>query len=143
MDIRGTISGIAKQFNTTKPAYIIEQLETVELIEYSLPTTTLGMTIHSEGQNTILVSNKISEELSEFVTAHELGHVYLHSGIASTTFMRQYTSGVQISKGEAEANEFAFDLLLHDRKKNKIEFNKFDFVRSLNLNENMARFILD
>ncbi|KRM07730.1 hypothetical protein FC89_GL000171 [Liquorilactobacillus ghanensis DSM 18630] len=72
--------------------------------------------------------------------AHELGHAIEHPGV-STSFLRNYSQGVQIPKVEAEANQFAFDLLLHGLTEYGGCFNKYDIVRGLGLSDSMVRFI--
>lgn len=104
-----------------------------------LPPSTLAMKVTSDKETTIGILDNLSEYTRKFVLAHELGHVIEHTN-SSTTFYRAFMSGYDIPKIEAEANRFAFYLLLSGFEINE-SFNKYDFVRSYGLPEELARFV--
>lgn len=64
------------------------------------------------GNETIFISNNLSEEEEKIVIAHELGHLILHTDL-NTSF---YTENHLINKNklEMEANKFAAELLIPD-----------------------------
>lgn len=97
------------------------------------------MKVTSDGETTIGILYSLPEYTRKFILAHELGHVVKHSN-NSTTFYRAFMSGYDIPKIEAEANKFAFYLLLNNLDINE-SFNKYDFVKSYGLPEELARFV--
>lgn len=111
MDIEGDVKKLINEFNTSNPYRLIEYLD-IGLIETMLPAKTWGMTVSSYGATTIMVNSFLNKKQQRFTLAHELGHAIEHPRV-STSFLRNYSKGVQIPKVEAEANQFTFDLLLH------------------------------
>lgn len=139
MDIEGDVKELINEFNTANPYRLIKYLD-IGLIETMLPAKTWGMTVSSFGATTIMVNSFLNMNQQRFTMAHELGHAIEHPGV-STSFLRNYSKGVQIPKIEAEANYFAFDLLLYGLNEYGGCFNKYDIVRGLSLSDSMARFI--
>ncbi len=139
MNIKKEVNYLVDSCGTTDPANLIKETGACIVDTIDLPDSTLGMTVSSYGQTTILISPKLEYPKKDFVLAHELGHIILHSG-ESTTFFRRLESSTQVSKIEAEANEFALALLL---KKVDVspDFNALDFVRSYQLSDCMVNFI--
>ena len=88
----------------------------------------------------LVVSDKLPTNKRIFVVAHELGHVLLHKEFC-TIFMRENKKGIRIPYIEGEANEFAFYLILYELNSNEIFYNKLDIVRSLDMPDDMTRFI--
>lgn len=142
MDIRKTVTNLVDKFHNSEPIFIVDQSDNIDLIETSLPHKTLGLSIANDGQFSILISNNLTELQEQFVVAHELGHIFLHPDI-STTFLRKQMYGFDIPLIEAQANRFAFDLLLYDARQSEEKINKYDFVKQFSLDENMARFIIE
>lgn len=139
MNIKKEVNYLVDSCGTTDPTNLIKETGACIVDTIDLPDSTLGMTVSSYGQTTMLISPKLEYPKKDFVLAHELGHIILHSG-ESTTFFRRLESSTQVSKIEAEANEFALALLL---KKVDVspDFNALDFVRSYQLSDCMVKFI--
>ena len=62
-------------------------------------------------QKAIYINSNLSEQQNRFTAAHELGHAILHPKM-NTPFLRASTL-IPISRYEAQANAFAFSLLLY------------------------------
>ncbi|MER2174353.1 MAG: ImmA/IrrE family metallo-endopeptidase, partial [Carnobacterium sp.] len=99
---------------------------------------TWGFTVKKSRINTIVINQALEENVQEFVIAHELGHVRLHSGI-STPFLRRVTKGSFIPSIEYEANRFAFDVLLSGIDDKEL-YTKFQLLESLGLPDDLERF---
>lgn len=139
MNVKKEVDYLVDTYGTADPVSLIKETGAYILDDVTLPKSTLGMTVSSYGQTTLLISPSLEYPKKDFVLAHELGHIILHSG-ESTTFFRRLESSTQVSKIEAEANEFALALLL---KKVDVspDFNALDFVRSYQLSDCMVNFI--
>ena len=139
MNVKKEVDYLVDTYGTTDPVSLIKDTGACIVDTIDLPDSTLGMTVSSYGQTTMLISPKLEYPKKDFVLAHELGHIILHSG-ESTTFFIRLESSTQVSKIEAEANEFALALLL---KKVDVspDFNALDFVRSYQLSDCMVNFI--
>ena len=139
MNVKKEVDYLVDTYGTADPVSLIKETGAYILDDVALPKSTLGMTVSSYGQTTLLISPSLEYPKKDFALAHELGHIILHSG-ESTTFFRRLESSTQVSKLEAEANEFALALLL---KKVDVSpgFNALDFVRSYQLSDCMVNFI--
>lgn len=74
-----------------------------------------GYLVCAEGQKLIFVSSRISNEhRKRFITAHELGHYFLHRGELYGCSDVSEAKVLKVNSGdqEAEANSFASELLL-------------------------------
>lgn len=141
LDIKKEVNYLIESCGSTELASLVKETGAYIIDNIDLPKSTLGMTVRSDGQTAILISSNVKGPKKEFIIAHELGHNILHRG-QSTTFFRRFSAGLQIPQVEAEANEFALYLLLRCSEiDTKYSFNVFDFVRSYELPDSMARFI--
>lgn len=141
LDIKKEVNYLIESCSSTELASLVKETGAYIIDNIDLPKSTLGMTVRSDGQTAILISSNVKGPKKEFIIAHELGHNILHRG-QSTTFFRRFSAGLQIPQVEAEANEFALYLLLRCSEiDTKYSFNVFDFVRSYELPDSMARFI--
>lgn len=139
MTLKSDVDSLIKLYGTCDPEQILKELGVSICNTDLLPPSTLAMKVTSDEETTIGILDSLSEHTRKFVLAHELGHVIEHAS-CSTTFYRSFTSGYDIPKIEAEANRFAFYLLLSGLELNE-SFNKYDFVRSYGLPEKLARFV--
>lgn len=139
MNILGDVRKLVKEYGTSDPYRLLKYLD-VKLIKTKLPASTWGFTLTSDNSVAVVINDLLSDNQQRFTVAHELGHVVEHKDV-STSFLRTYCHGCQIPKVEAEANYFAFDLLLFGLKEFGGFYNKFDIVRGLGLSDSMARFI--
>ena len=116
MNIKKEVNYLVDSCGTTDPANLIKETGACIVDTIDLPDSTLGMTVSSYGQTTMLISPKLEYPKKDFVLAHELGHIILHSV------------------------EFALALFL---KKVDVspDFNALDFVRSYQLSDCMVNFI--
>lgn len=62
----------------------------------------------------IILSDKLNEETSRIVCAHELGHHILHQRFAKTLLFGEYDLYLSQIRWEVEANQFAAHLLIPD-----------------------------
>lgn len=139
MNILGDVRKLVKEYGTSDPYRLLKYLD-VKLIKTKLPASTWGFTLTSDNSVAVVINDLLSDNQQRFTVAHELGHVIEHPGV-STSFLRNYAKGGQISKIEAEANYFAFGILLYRLNEYGGCFNKYDIVRGLGLSDSMARFI--
>ena len=73
---------------------------------------TLGFTYYNRRNRFIIINKDISDEMTPYVCAHELGHTLLHKGL-SLPYLKKHTL-FSITKYEREADTFAVELLLPD-----------------------------
>lgn len=139
MDIRKEVEHLVRDCGTADLALLIKETGAYIIDDVELPKSTLGITVRSDNEIAMMVSPQLKSPKRDFVLAHELGHNILHPG-QSTTFFRRFSAGLQVPKIEAEANRFAFYLLLSNLDINE-SFNKYDFVKSYGLPEELARFV--
>lgn len=139
MTLKSDVNSLVELYGTCDPETILRELGVAICNTDLLPPGTLAMKVTSDKETTIGILDNLSEYTRKFVLAHELGHVVKHAN-NSTTFYRAFMSGYDIPKIEAEANRFAFYLLLNDLDINE-SFNKYDFVKSYGLPEELARFV--
>lgn len=139
MTLKSDVNSLIELYGTCDPETILRKLGVSVCNTDLLPPSTLAMKVTSDEETTIGILDNLSEYTRKFVLAHELGHVIEHTN-SSTTFYRAFMSGYDIPKIEAEANRFAFYLLLNNLDINE-SFNKYDFVKSYSLPEELARFV--
>ncbi len=139
MALKDDVNSLVELYGTCDPEQILKCMGVSVCNTDLLPPSTLAMKVTSDEETTIGILDNLSEYTRKFVLAHELGHVIEHTN-SSTTFYRAFMSGYDIPKIEAEANRFAFYLLLSGLELNE-SFNKYDFVRSYGLPEELARFV--
>ena len=139
MTLKNDVNSLIEIYGTCDPEQILKSIGVSICNTDLLPPSTLAIKVTSNGETTIGILDNLSEYTRKFVLAHELGHVIEHTN-SSTTFYRAFMSGYDIPKIEAEANRFAFYLLLSGLELNE-SFNKYDFVRSYGLPEELARFV--
>ena len=139
MTLKSDVNSLIEIYGTCDPEQILKSIGVSICNTDLLPPSTLAIKVTSNGETTIGILDNLSEYTRKFVLAHELGHVIEHTN-SSTTFYRAFMSGYDIPKIEAEANRFAFYLLLSGLELNE-SFNKYDFVRSYGLPEELARFV--
>ena len=139
MALKDDVNSLVELYGTCDPETILRELGVSVCNTDLLPPSTLAMKVTSDGETTIGILYSLPEYTRKFVLAHELGHVVEHAN-NSTTFYRAFMSGYDIPKIEAEANRFAFHLLLSNLDINE-SFNKYDFVKSYGLPEELARFV--
>lgn len=139
MTLKSDVDSLIELYGTCDPETILRELGVSVCNTDLLPPSTLAMKVTSDKETTIGILDNLSEYTRQFVLAHELGHVIEHTN-SSTTFYRSFMSGYDIPKIEAEANRFAFYLLLSGFEINE-SFNKYDFVISYGLPEELARFV--
>lgn len=139
MTLKNDVNSLIELYGTCDPEQILKELGVYVCNTDLLPPSTLAMKVTSDGETTIGILYSLPEYTRKFILAHELGHVVKHAN-NSTTFYRAFMSGYDIPKIEAEANKFAFYLLLNNLDINE-SFNKYDFVKSYGLPEELARFV--
>lgn len=139
MTLKNDVNSLIELYGTCDLEQILKELGVSVCNTDLLPLSTLAMKVTSDGETTIGILYSLPEYTRKFVLAHELGHVVEHAN-NSTTFYRAFMSGYDIPKIEAEANRFAFYLLLSNLDINE-SFNKYNFVKSYGLPEELARFV--
>lgn len=139
MTLKSDVNSLIELYGTCDPETILRELGVSVCNTDLLPPSTLAMKVTSDEETTIGILDNLSEYTRKFVLAHELGHVIEHTN-SSTTFYRRFSAGLQVPKIEAEANRFAFYLLLSNLDINE-PLNKYDFVKSYGLPEELARFV--
>lgn len=128
---------VVKLHNTTLPSKLAK-LCGCEIIYLNLSDDTWGFTVRKSRINTIVINQALEEHVQEFVIAHELGHVRLHSGI-NTPFLRKVAKGSFIPSIEYEANRFAFDVLLSGIEDIEL-YSKYQILELLGLPNDLERF---
>lgn len=94
----------------THDSKLIAKERKIDVLRLPLDSDTCGLTVRNSRFSTIIINDLINDPLQEYTLCHELGHCIMHQS-ASTPFMRNFGSSVQVSKNEAEAHRFAFELL--------------------------------
>lgn len=110
--IKQIVNGLIEMYSTRDVYELLNNLE-VTLIRKELFKNEKGRFFRDMfGNETIFISNNLSEEEEKIVIAHELGHLILHTDL-NTSF---YTENHLINKNklEMEANKFAAELLISD-----------------------------
>lgn len=110
MNQKRLADSLVRKFKTRDPFKIAEALG------YIIIRTPLsgirGYCQYVKRCNVIYIDNRLSHQDSAFVCAHELGHILMHRGY-NRIFMDKHTYFVT-SRYEAEADQFAVDLLFSD-----------------------------
>lgn len=125
-----------KKHKTNNPFEIAKSKNIV--IRYFPLGSTLGFYMKYCRQQVITLNSDMDDHLKNFVCAHELGHAILHPN-ENTPFLRKNTL-FSTNKLEREANEFAINLLLHDKNLEDYE-TKFDILRENGIPFEMERYI--
>lgn len=134
------IQKLIRVYGSSDPFELIKLLG-VGLINEPLPVDTLGLTVSSYDESTIVINSHASEGEQLFIAAHELAHALLHSD-ESTTFYRKYTSGTQIPQIEAQAHSFALELIMTNFKNQSGDcLNLYDMLHYLGLPDSFDRFV--
>jgi len=110
--IKQIVNGLIEMYGT-RDVYELSNYLEVTLIRKELFKNEKGRFFRDMfGNETIFISNNLSEEEEKIVIAHELGHLILHTDL-NTSF---YTENHLINKNklEIEANRFAAELLIPD-----------------------------
>ena len=129
------------QICETNDPYRIAEIEDITVISAELPNPELkGATLPGDGKYIFLNENLKGTEQEAFVLAHELGHFFMHRGQLGTIQMLNLGNFTGATKDEAEANIFAFKLMLYNQDISHL--NKYDFVRSFDLDDSYARYIV-
>jgi len=126
-----------KKYKTNCPFELAKNLK-INVVMWNLHKEINGFYKYDRRNKFIFVNNNLSTEKQRFVCAHELGHAILHPR-SNTPFLRKNTL-FSIDKIEVEANEFATQLLLYDKKFEDYE-TKFDILRENGIPYEMGRFI--
>ena len=107
------ISKKIKQLYSSNNTYNVTKIinnKQIGILYIDLDIECCGITVSNHRNKTIIINSNIHPNLQEFTLAHELGHCVLHNQL-STPFMRKTCSYSAISKLEAEAHRFAFEIL--------------------------------
>lgn len=107
--IKSEVNNLIKKYNTNNPTDLCELLG-YNLIFCDLPACQNGLYLEVYGKKTIIINNKVSNELRDFYIAHELGHSLLHERV-NHYFLSQSTNLVS-GRYEREADLFAVYLLM-------------------------------
>lgn len=110
MEQKRLAESLVRKYGTRNPFQIAEALG------YNVIRTPLtgirGFCQYIKRCHTIYIDDRLSERDASFVCAHELGHILMHRGY-NRIFMDKHTYFVT-SRYEAEADQFAVDLLFSD-----------------------------
>ncbi|WP_182437730.1 ImmA/IrrE family metallo-endopeptidase [Bombilactobacillus bombi] len=132
------VDELVSKYKTNDPIKLIKYLDCGLFYDF-LGYDTLGITAFTYGESTVIISNVLSEPEQQFVAAHELGHVV--SGVKeSTKFLRRNNFGLNIPKLEADANRFAFKLLMYNLDKDE-PIMKYKILDYYDLPYSMERFM--
>lgn len=110
--IKELVGSLVETHSTRDPFIIAEENEINIIYLPSDFSFTKGSSITKSDEAVIMIKEGLSTAEQKFVTAHELGHVFLHRGL-NFYFITEYTH-FPISKFELEANIFAAELLISD-----------------------------
>ncbi len=103
------IKKLASKYGTTDPFSLASELN-IDMFFCDLGSVR-GFYNCAFRQKAIYINSNLSEQQKRFTAAHELGHAILHPKM-NTPFLRASTL-IPISRYEAQANAFAFSLLLY------------------------------
>ncbi|GIO23926.1 ImmA/IrrE family metallo-endopeptidase [Oceanobacillus sp. J11TS1] len=112
MWIKETVEDITKKYKTNDP-YEIIAAKNIILVERDMHEDIYGFYKYIRRNKFIFLNSKLSDAIKKFTSAHELGHVELHSK-TNTPFLRRKTL-LSVDKIEQEANRFAVEMLLPDK----------------------------
>ena len=103
------IKELHNKHGTIDPYLLTEKIK-IDILNLPLDDKTFGLTVRNNRHSTIILNSFIDDNLREFVLCHEIGHNVLHKSY-NTPFMRHMKSNSLVSKIEAEAHRFAFEML--------------------------------
>lgn len=110
MDTWRLATKLAEKHRTRNPFRIAEDLG---IIVIKCPLVGIrGFQQRIKRRKIIYVNSELDDHQQEIVCAHELGHIFLHSGM-NRIFLNQSTNLVA-QKFENEANFFSVDLIFSD-----------------------------
>ena len=110
MDTWRLATKLAEKHRTRNPFRIAEDLG---IIVIKCPLVGIrGFQQRIKRRKIIYVNSELDDHQQEIVCAHELGHIFLHSGM-NQIFLNQSTNLVA-QKFENEANFFSVDLIFSD-----------------------------
>ena len=101
---------IADRHNTNNPFEIARE-RNIRILYVSMKTT-FGFYVRYHRMQNIILNDELSDEMQQFVCAHELGHSILHADL-NVPKLTRYTMFSR-DKFEIQANTFAVELLLPD-----------------------------
>ncbi len=127
---------LTEKHQTNNPFEIVERKNII--IRYFPLGNTLGFYMKNARQKVITLNSDNNRHLMRFVCAHELGHAVLHQD-ENTPFLHKNTLFSK-DRIEREANEFAVQLLLYDKRLEDYE-TKFDVLRENGIPYEMKRFL--
>lgn len=111
MATKNIVEKLIVKHASNNPFIIAEKLNVIIL--YSNMRNTLGFFSKYNRSKFIHLNCNLSDNLKNFVCAHELGHSILHPDV-NTPFLKKHTL-FSMDKIEREANKFAVELLLPDK----------------------------
>lgn len=106
------VNGLIEVYKTRNVYELLDLLE-ITLIKKKLINDEKGRFLRDMfGNETIFISNELSNEEERIVIAHELGHLILHTDLTTS----YYTENHLLNKDqiEVQANKFAAELLISD-----------------------------
>lgn len=110
MEQKRLADSLVRKYGTRDPLQIAEALGYIVI---RTPLTGIrGFCQYIKRCHTIYIDSRLGPRDSTFVCAHELGHILMHRGY-NRIFMDKHTFFVT-SRYEAEADQFAVDLLFSD-----------------------------
>ncbi|MFU0784262.1 ImmA/IrrE family metallo-endopeptidase [Clostridium sp.] len=110
--IKQIVDGLIEMYGTRDVYELLNYLE-VTLIRKKLFKNEKGRFFRDMfGNESIFISNDLSDKEEKVVIAHELGHLILHTDLSTSS----YTENHLLSKGriETQADKFAAELLIPD-----------------------------
>jgi Predicted Zn peptidase len=135
MDTKKIATNLIGRIGTNNPFHIAEHLGIT--IIYTDLGNTLGFFSKYKRSKFIHLNNKLSEQLENFVCAHELGHAILHPDM-NTPFLKKRTL-LSTDKIERQANSFAIELLMPDSFLEESGYNIYCLAASLGIPEKLVQ----
>ncbi len=120
---------VVKKTGSRDPARIAQELD-IELLVRSDFVQQKGAFCLVLGQSFILISDKLSEDETRLVLAHELGHALLHKEIAQKGVLCEYDLFNMSTSIEYEANVFAAELLIDTQEMKELLSTGCDVYRA-------------
>lgn len=106
-------NNLVKKHKTNNP-YELAYFLNINVVEWDLHPDILGFYKYEQNNKWIILNNNASEREKEITCCHELGHAIMHTR-DNTPHLRRNTL-FSIEKMELEANLFAVELLVSDKK---------------------------
>ncbi len=106
-----SVKTLIKKYNTSDPVLICEKMG-ITLLEQELPACVNGFTVTMYDMPFIVLNGGLGYYEKRFTTAHELGHIVMHSGTNSLNL--SCNTGFCVSKYERQADSFAAWLLMYE-----------------------------